>query len=70
MGQLQFHHSASQSGFGDVPGAGQNNVLGFLFFTTVGYHCELFFGKPFICDKLLLNPGQILQSITSSYMKK
>lgn len=36
---------------------------------SVGYHCELFFVKPFICDKLSLNPCQILQSINCSYSK-
>lgn len=44
-------------------------MLGALLFRTVGYHCELFFGKPFICDKLSSNPCQILQSINCSYVK-
>lgn len=44
-------------------------VMGGLLFSTVGYHCQLFFGKPFICDKLSLNPCQILQSINCSYIK-
>lgn len=44
-------------------------MLGTLLFRTVGYHCELFFGKPFICDKLSSNPCQILQPINCSYVK-
>lgn len=58
-----------ECGFGGVPAAEQNNVLGVFLFKTVGYHCELFFGKPVICDKLSLNLCQILQSINYSYMK-
>lgn len=66
-GRLQL--LITECGFGDVPAPEQNNVSGVLLFKTVGYHHELFFGKPFICDKLSLNPCQILQSINCSYMK-
>lgn len=53
--------------FGDVPLLSKTNVWGGLLFKTVGCHRELFFGKPFICDKLSVNPCQILQSINVTW---
>lgn len=52
----------------DAPAADQDSN-GSLLFSTVGYHGQLFFGKPFIYDNLSLNPCQIFQSINHSYIK-